>query len=248
MTEGRLSGRTAVVTGAGSGLGRASAGALAREGARLVLIDRDAAALATATQELGALAHHALDVTDAAEVAACFDALPDCDILVNSAGIEGPHGGLETCAPADLQRVMAVNFFGSFHCAQAAARRMQAQGRGGAIVNIASTAGLIGSARLGAYAASKAAVVSMTRSLARSLAADGIRVNAVCPGSISGPMFDRTLDPAQAEADRAAMIAIHPLGRLGEPAEVADAVVFLASPQSSYCTGVLLPVDGGRLA
>lgn len=247
MAEGRLSGLVAVVTGAASGLGRASAAALAREGAGLVLIDRDAAALAPVAAELNA-AHHALDVTDAAEVAACFDALPGCDILVNSAGIEGPHGGLETCAPADLQRVMAVNFFGSFHCAQAAARRMQAQGSGGAIVNIASTAGLIGSARLGAYAASKAAVVSMTRSLARSLAADGIRVNAVCPGSISGPMFDRTLDPAHTDSDRAAMIAIHPLGRLGEPAEVADAVVFLASPQSSYCTGVLLPVDGGRLA
>lgn len=245
MVEGRLAGLTAVVTGAASGLGRASAEALARDGARLVLIDRDAAALAVAWQTLGALAHHALDVTDAVAVSACFEALPACDILVNSAGIEGPHGGLETCAPADLQRVMAVNFFGSFNCAQAAARRM---GRGGAIVNIASTAGLVGSARLGAYAASKAAVVSMTRSLARSLAPQGIRVNAVCPGSIAGPMFDRTLDPAQAEADRAAMIAIHPLGRLGEPVEVAEAVVFLASPQASYCTGVLLPVDGGRLA
>ncbi len=245
MAEGRLAGLTAVVTGAGSGLGRASAEAFAREGARLVLIDCDAGALAAVAAELDAIAHHALDVTDAAAVAACFDALPGCDILVNSAGIEGPHGGLETCDPADLQKVMAVNFFGSVNCAQAAARRM---GRGAAIVNIASTAGLIGSARLGAYAASKAAVVSMTRSLARSLAPRGIRVNAVCPGSISGPMFERTLDPEQAESDRAAMIAIHPLGRLGEPVEVADAVVFLASPQASYCTGVLLPVDGGRLA
>lgn len=245
MAEGRLAGLTAVVTGAAAGLGRASAGALAREGAALVLIDRDAAALAVAAQELGAVAHCALDVTDAAAVSACFDGLAACDILVNSAGIEGPHGGLEVCDPLDLQRVMAVNFFGSVNCAQAAARRM---GRGGAIVNIASTAGLIGSARLGAYAASKAAVVSMTRSLARSLAVRGIRVNAVCPGSISGPMFERTLDPAQADADRAAMLAIHPLGRLGEPVEVADAVVFLASPQASYCTGVLLPVDGGRLA
>lgn len=248
MIEGRLSGQTAVITGAGSGLGRASAEALAREGANLVLVDRDSAALTVAAAETGARAYHVLDVTDTVAVAAFFAGLEACDILVNSAGIEGPHGGLETCDPGQLQQVMAINFFGSFSCAQAAIRRMQVAGKGGAIVNIASTAGLVGSARLGAYAASKAAVVSMTRSMARSLAPQGIRVNAVCPGSIEGPMFDRTLDPSQAEADRASMIAAHPLGRLGRPVEVAEAVLFLASPQSSYCTGVLLPVDGGRLA
>lgn len=234
----------AVVTGAGSGLGRASARALAQAGAQLVLLDRDAAGLAAVAKDLGAVAH-VVDVTDAAAVGAVFAGLGRCDILVNSAGVEGPRGGLETCDPADLHRVMQVNLFGGLHCVQAALPGMSA---GGAIVNIASTAGMVGSGRLGAYGVSKAAVVSMTRSLAITLAPQGIRVNAVCPGSIDSPMFDRTLDGASAAADRAHMVAIHPLGRLGLPEEVAAAVVYLASPAASYCTGVMLPVDGGRLA
>jgi len=249
MSEPVLHGLTAVVTGAGSGLGAASARALAEAGARLVLLDRDETALAACATAIGGeiAARHVVDVTDGAAVAAVFSAMDCCDILVNSAGIEGPRGGLETCDTAELRRVMDVNLFGSLNCIQAAVPKMRERGSG-AIVNIASTAGLVGSARLGAYAVSKAAVVSMTRSLARSLAPSGIRVNAVCPGSIDSPMFDRTLDPANAEADRAAMISIHPLRRLGKPEEVAHAVVYLASPRASYCTGVLLPVDGGRLA
>lgn len=248
MNDLLLGGQTAVVTGAGSGLGRASAYALAQAGARLVLLDRDAAALGKISKDLGsAAACHVVDVTDASAVDTAFADIPVCDILVNSAGIEGPRGGLEICAPADLRRVMDINLFGGLNCIQAAVPKMKAAGKG-AIVNIASTAGLVGSARLGAYGVSKAAVVSMTRSLAISLAPSGIRVNAVCPGSIDSPMFDRTLDAASAEADRAHMISIHPLGRLGQPEEVAQAVVYLASPASSYCTGVMLPVDGGRLA
>jgi Dehydrogenases with different specificities (related to short-chain alcohol dehydrogenases) len=249
MNDLLLGGQTAIVTGAGSGLGRASAYALARIGARLVLLDRDATALDVISTELGStvISCHVTDVTDMSAVSAAFADLPACDILVNSAGIEGPRGGLEKCDPADLRRVMEINLFGGLNCVQAAVPKMKAAGKG-AIVNIASTAGLVGSARLGAYGVSKAAVVSMTRSLAISLAPSGIRVNAVCPGSIDSPMFDRTLDAASAEADRAHMISIHPLGRLGQPEEVAQAVVYLASPASSYCTGVLLPVDGGRLA
>lgn len=213
-----------------------------------MLLDRDAAALGEISKDLGsAAACHVVDVTDASAVDTAFADIPVCDILVNSAGIEGPRGGLEICAPADLRRVMDINLFGGLNCIQAAVPKMKAAGKG-AIVNIASTAGLVGSARLGAYGVSKAAVVSMTRSLAISLAPSGIRVNAVCPGSIDSPMFDRTLDAASAEADRAHMISIHPLGRLGQPEEVAQAVVYLASPASSYCTGVMLPVDGGRLA
>ena len=213
-----------------------------------MLLDRDAAALDKISKDLGSAAScHVADVTDASAVGTAFADIPVCDILVNSAGIEGPRGGLEICAPADLRRVMDINLFGGLNCIQAAVPKMKAAGKG-AIVNIASTAGLVGSARLGAYGVSKAAVVSMTRSLAISLAPSGIRVNAVCPGSIDSPMFDRTLNAASAEADRAHMISIHPLGRLGQPEEVAQAVVYLASPASSYCTGVMLPVDGGRLA
>lgn len=242
-----------MVTGAGAGIGRASARLFAARGATLALIDRDAGALAEVADELrwqgaSVVVVHPLDITDDAAVAAIFAGLPRCDVLVNSAGIEGPRNGLDDCDLVQFDRVMAVNLRSSLACAQAAVRRMKQRADGGAIVNIASTAGLKGLSRLGAYAVSKAAVVSMTRSLALSLAADGIRVNAVCPGSLDSAMFDRTLDPAQAAAERAAITGLHPLGRLGTFDEVAEAVVFLASPAAAFITGVALPVDGGRLA
>jgi len=252
MADAAFAGQTVVVTGAGSGIGRASTHLFAARGASLVLIDRDAGALAETAHELrgqGAVVlAYPLDITDAAAVAAAFADLPRCDVLVNSAGIEGPRGGLEDCDLGEFDRVMAVNVRGSLTCVQAAVRLMKQAGGGGAIVNIASTAGLMGVRRLGVYALSKAAVVSMTRSLALSLADDGIRVNAVCPGSIDSPMFDRTLNPAEAEAERDLIIGMHPLGRLGTFNEVAEAVAFLASPAAAFITGVSLPVDGGRLA
>jgi len=250
MADAAFAGQTVVVTGAGAGIGRASARLFAARGASLALIDRDAGALAECAHELrghgAAVVAHPLDITDTAAVAAAFTDLPRCDVLVNSAGTEGPRGGLEDCDLAEFDRVMAVNVRGSLACVQAAVPLMKTGG--GAIINIASTAGLMGVRRLGVYALSKAAVVSMTRSLALSLADDGIRVNAVCPGSIDSPMFDRTLDPAQTRAERDLIIGMHPMGRLGTFDEVAEAVVFLASPGAAFITGVSLPVDGGRLA
>lgn len=246
MTD--LAGRRVVVTGAAGDLGRAIAHRLTQAGALPVLLDLDAAAAESVAQDVGGEAH-GLDVTDSAAVGRVFERIEPVDGLVNSAGIEGLAGPLETVDPDALDQVMALNVRGSLACAQAAVRTIRArQERSGAIVNIASTAGLVGSTHLGLYAMSKAAVISMTRSLALSLAPEGIRVNAVCPGSIDSDMFVRSTAGADAEARRARLIELHPLGRLGRPEEVAAATLWLLSDASAFTTGIALPVDGGRLA
>lgn len=250
MSNPSLAGMIVAVTGAGSGIGLACARSLSHAGARLVLIDCNSLSLEMATNELidHVIDHQCIDITDRLAVDAFFSRLPAIDILINSAGIEGKRGGLEDCNIDDLQNVMNVNLYGALNCIQPFIRQLKQTKRSGSVVNIASTAGMVGSSRLGAYAVSKAAVISMTRSLALSLAPFNIRVNAVCPGSIESPMFDRTIDSKTAVEDRLKMIAMHPLGRLGLLEEVAAAVTFMASPAASYCTGVCLPVDGGRLA
>ena len=194
------------------------------------------------------VAIHCIDITDDTALAVAFAAIVRGDALVNSAGIEGPTGPLETCDLDAVDRLLAVDLRGGLACAQHAIRHMKAAGQGGAVVNVASAAGLLASRRLGAYALSNAAVISMTRSLPLSLAGDGIRVNAVRPVSKDSEMFDRTLASADPEAQRRALIALHPLGRLGQPVEVAEAIAFLASPAAAYLTGVSLPIDAGRLA
>ncbi|MBD2749351.1 SDR family oxidoreductase [Microvirga sp. BT688] len=249
-----FAGLTAVVTGGASGIGFATTQVLARGGARLVVLDRDAGRLQATCHSLERAESVAwgrvCDISSEQDVSAAFDAIAaggGLDILVNSAGIIGHVGPLEDCSADDFDRITAINVKGTFLCCRAAVAIMERAGRG-SIVNVASTAGLVGSRRLGAYAMSKAAVASMTRSLALSTAGKGIRVNAVCPGSIDGDMLESTFTDQDREAQRQTMAALHPLGRLGTAEEVAMAIAFLASSAAGYITGVALPVDGGRLA
>jgi NAD(P)-dependent dehydrogenase (short-subunit alcohol dehydrogenase family) len=252
----RFKDKRAVVTGAASGLGRAVARRLAAEGAALVaLIDRDGKGLAeTAAEMQGAAVPFICDVSNPKETDAAWADIggrDGVDVLVTAAGILGPAGNIAECEPDDWDHVFAVNVRGTYLAVRAAVPLMRRRG-GGAIVTFGSTAGLAASPFLGPYSASKGAVVLMTRNLAHSLAPDGIRVNCVCPGSIETPMLDATFafagDAAARTARAAAMKARHPIGRFGTPDEVAAAVLFLASAEASFMTGVAMPVDGGRLA
>ncbi|QEX18781.1 short chain dehydrogenase [Hypericibacter terrae] len=256
-----LAGKTAVVTGAGSGLGRAVAQKLASEGtAGLVLIDRDKEGLAATREAIAAprscdVQSRCLDVTDSAALAEAARkadaAFGGVDIVVCAAGIIGPFGKIVDCSEEDWLKVFAVNVHGTFLTVKHFIPLLRKRG-GGSIVNFSSTAGLVGDPLLGPYSASKGAVTLMTRSLARNHAAENIRVNCVCPGSIDTPMlqsvFEDLGDPAARAQREQEFIAFHPLGRFGKPAEVADAVLYLAGPASSFVTGVSLPVDGGSIA
>ncbi|MDE0448332.1 MAG: SDR family oxidoreductase [Spirochaetaceae bacterium] len=254
----QLEDKTAVVTGAASGIGRAVARALAEAGARVVAADRDTEAGARAALELagGAPAGHrfaALDVTDPDGVRAVFAAAPEpVDILVNNAGVNLPAALLDVEAE-QIARTLAVNQTGMILCAQAAAAGMAGAG-GGVIVNVASESGLEGSAGQSVYAASKAAVYSLTRSWAKELGPRGVRVVGVAPGPLeptgmTGAAYMAALakarDTTPAAIERGYASAI-PLGRPGTLAEVANVVLFLASPRASYVTGTVVNVSGGK--
>jgi NAD(P)-dependent dehydrogenase (short-subunit alcohol dehydrogenase family) len=251
----RFSGRVGAVTGAASGLGRAIALALAAEGARLLLLDRDAAALKVVAAECPGAISAVADVSRAGEMEAAAAAglarLGPASLLVTAAGILGPTVPAVEAAEADWDRIFAVNVKGTWLAAKCFIPQLREAG-GGAVVTIASTAGLTGSPQLQAYSATKGAVVMLSRSLALAHGPDNIRVNCVCPGSIETPMLDATLGAAGDAAEQAARRALFqsraPLRRFGRASEVADATLFLLSEQAQFLTGVSLPVDGGRLA
>ena len=251
MSVPRYAGRVAVVTGAASGIGRAVASQLADEGAAIVAVDISPVDLSVLAAVQGA--EHELVRTDVASAddvrrlgAVVAKRYGRVDVLVNCAGVH-ELGTAESIDDAQWERLIGINLTGTFRVCRSIIPLLTTPG--GAIVNLASAAGIVSFAANAAYSASKGGVVTLTKNLAIDCAARGVRVNCVCPYSIDGPMMDRHFssqpDPAAA---RAAEERSTPMARLGRPEEVALAVAFLASADASYITGVALPVDGGYLA
>ena len=248
-----LTGKVAIVTGASAGIGRAAARALAAEGAAVVLADLDVERGERAAAEIrdkgDAAVFVATDVADDAQVAALVEytvrEFGGLDLAFNNAGIEGTPGLAHECTMANWQRTLAVDLTGVWSCMRHEIPAMLARG-GGSIVNCASVAGLVGFPSIAAYVAAKHGVVGLTKTAALEYAQQGIRVNAVCPGVIDTEMVERfTGHDADAEA---AMLATEPVGRLGQPQEIADAVAWLCSERASFVTGQAIAVDGGFVA
>lgn len=245
--------KVALVTGAAMGVGLATARMFAEAGAAVVMSDQNEEALRVATEGLDAAGHQVLgvrcDVSKADEVAAMVrrtvETYGRLDAAFNNAGIQIPANDVVDVPDADYERVMAVNLRGVWNCMQAELRQMQAQGSG-AIVNCSSIGGLIGNPGLAAYHATKYGVIGMTQSAALENAPRGIRLNAVCPGTIDTPMVAKMLKEQPEAMD--VIMGKQPNKRLGRPEEVAAAVLWLCSDAASFVLGVALPVDGGYTA
>ncbi|MGZ4268583.1 MAG: SDR family NAD(P)-dependent oxidoreductase [Solirubrobacteraceae bacterium] len=248
-----LDGRVALVTGAASGIGRATAELLAGMGARLMLSDVDAGggAVAEELRDGGAdVRFAAADVSEDGAVAAVVDAAVQAfgrlDCAANCAGVGGGHGVTHEYPVAEWDRIVGVNLRGTWLSMRAEVAAMLAGGAGGSIVNVSSTLGLRGSPFGSPYSASKHGVLGLTRTAAIEYASQGIRVNAVCPGAIDTPMMDETF--ARFPGFREALTGFVPMGRMGGAAEVAGAIAWLSSGAASFVTGEALTVEGGLLS
>lgn len=250
---GRVNGKIALVTGGGSGIGRATALVFAREGAKVVIADVVVSGGEETVRLIKAAGGEAVfvkaDVSKAPEVEALIKQTVDTygrlDCAFNNAGIEGDMASTADCTEENWDRTVAIDLKGVWLCLKYEIPQMLKQG-GGAIVNTASVAGLVGFVGLPAYVAAKHGVNGLTKTAALEYAKAGIRVNAVCPGVIKTPMVDR-LFSSQPHAGEA-IAALEPVGRLGKPEEIGEAVVWLCSDAASFVTGLPMAVDGGLVA
>jgi NAD(P)-dependent dehydrogenase (short-subunit alcohol dehydrogenase family) len=254
---GRLEGKVALITGAGSGIGRAAAELFAAEGATVAVVDLLAEAAEETVGKITADGGRALalaaNVAVAAEVesavARAVGELGRLDVLYNNAGVNS-SGSVADATEDDWDRCFAVNAKGTFLCSRAAVPHLEAAG-GGAIVNQGSVAGLVAVPNFAAYCAAKGAVVSLTRSMAIDLAGRRIRVNAICPGTVFTPLMEpmlRARGEGDLEAGLAKTVVKYPIGRLGTPEEIARVALFLAGDDASFLTGSIVTADGGMTA
>ncbi|MEM6485455.1 MAG: SDR family oxidoreductase [Pseudomonadota bacterium] len=254
--EQNLRAKVVVVTGAAQGIGRAIATALSARGATVLVTDIDdegGAETIDLIKELGGVASYAhCDVTRSEDMASTMDLaverLGGLDVLVNNAGYEGDIRPIYDYDDEDFDQVLAITCRSVYLGTKYAGRLMRSLGKGGNIINIASVAGALGLENGVAYAAAKHGVLGITRTAALDLAQDNIRVNAVCPGIIRTRMADAPVAALGGASMAALADQIHPIGRIGEPSEVADLVVWLASDRSVFCTGADFKVDGGYSA
>lgn len=249
----RLQGHAIAITGGAAGIGFAVAEAAAREGAKVAVIDVDAASAKRAAGALGAgrAAGFAADVTDAAGIAAALaaaeQAVGPLTGLVNNAGIAG-FGSVHDADPGAWSRILAVNVTGTFLASKAALAGMLAR-RKGAIVNFGSVAGMVGIPGMAAYCAAKGAIVNLTRQMAADYSGKGVRVNAVCPGTVASTgMGQQLLGSDSSPEAQARRLSRYPIGRFANPEEIAAAVVFLLSDEAAFVSGAAFAVDGGMTA